>query len=83
MLHLNAHTAWDLDIEADAFTCSVLLDPHDRQQKSTVRVSYAQVWQVVLSDSPQVDVEEAEENGGLLYDAPEVLSSYARQGRAA
>lgn len=81
MLHLNAHTAWDLDIKEDAFTCSVLLNPHDRRQRSPVRVGFAQVWQVVLSDSPHVDLEEAEEAGGLLYDAPEVLSSYARQGR--
>lgn len=82
-LHLNAHTVWDLKIEADAFTCSVLLDPYDRRQKSTVRVNFAQVWQVVLGDSPQIDVDEAEEEGGLLYSAPEVLSSYARQGRPA
>ena len=83
MLHLNVHTMWDLDIKADAFTCSVLLDPHDRRQRSTVRVSFDQVWQVVLGDSPQVDVEEAEENGDLLYNAPEVLSRYVRQGRPA
>ena len=83
MLHLNVHTAWDLNIEADAFTCSVLLHPPARRQKSFVRVGFAQVWQVVLGDSPQVDVDEAEENGGLLYDAPEVLRNYARQGRLA
>lgn len=83
MLHLNAHTFWDLDIEADAFTCSVLLDPHDRRQRSVVRVGFAHVWQVVLSDSPQVALEEAEEAGGILYHAPDVLSRYARQERPA
>jgi len=82
MLHLHAHTVQDLAIEADAFTCSVLLTPHDRHW-SPVRVGFAQVWQVVRSDSPQVDWEEAEETGGLLYDAPEVLSTYARTGRPA
>lgn len=80
MLHLNAHTVWDLNIGADAFTCSVLLDPHDPRRKSAVRVGFAQVWQVVLSDSPQIDVEAAEEAAGVLYDAPGVLSNYARQG---
>ena len=83
MLHVNAHTVSDLEIGADAFTCSVLLDPHDRRARSTVRVGFDQVWQVVRSDSPQVDLEEAEENGDLLYDAPEVLSAYARPGRPA
>ena len=83
MLHLQAHTTQDLAIEADGFTCSVLFDPYDRQQWSTVRVNFAHVWQVLRSDSPQVDLEEVEEAGGLLYDAPEVLSAYARQGRPA
>lgn len=44
MLHLNAHTVWDLGLENDAFTCSVLLNPHNRQEKSPVRVGFAQVW---------------------------------------
>jgi len=83
MLHLQAQTTRDLAIEAEAFTCSVLLDPYDRQQWSTVRVNFAQVWQVLHSDSPQVDLAEVEEAGGLLYDAPEVLNAYARQGRLA
>jgi len=30
-----------------------------------------------------VDLEEVEEAGGLLYNVPEVLSAYARQGRLA
>ncbi len=75
MLHLNAHTVQDLNIEADAFTCSVLLDPHDRRQHSTVRVSYAQVWLVAVGDAPETDLDEAEETGDILYDAPEVLRS--------
>ncbi|MGI4864372.1 MAG: hypothetical protein ACRYFZ_10660 [Janthinobacterium lividum] len=83
MLHLQAQTTRDLAIEAEAFTCSVRLDAYDRQQWSTVRVNFAQVWQVLRSDSPQVDLEEAEDTGGLLYDAPVVLSAYARQGRLA
>lgn len=83
MLHLNVHTVWELVIEADAFTCSVLLNPQDRRQQAAVRVGFDQVWQVVRSDSPQVNVEEAAQNGGLLYDAPAVLSSYARQGHPA
>lgn len=78
MLHLQTHTIQDLVIEADGFTCSVRFDPHDRRAWSTVRVAFAQVWQVLRSDSPQVNLEEVEEAGGLLYDAPEVLSAYAR-----
>lgn len=83
MLHLQAQTVRDLVIEAKAFTCSVLLNPDAQQQWSTVRVAFAQVWQVLRSDGPQVDMEEVEEADGLLYDAPEVLSAYARQGRIA
>ena len=81
MLHLQAQTTRDLVIEADAFTCSVLLDPYDRRQWSTVRVNFVQVWQVLRSDSPQVDLEEVKDANGLLYNAPEVLSACARQGR--
>ena len=83
MLHLQALATGDLLIEAQAFTCSVHLNPDDRQQWSTVWVNFVQVRQVLCSDSPQVDLEEVEEAGGLLYDAPEVLSAYARQGRPA
>ncbi|MCB2410930.1 hypothetical protein [Hymenobacter lucidus] len=83
LLHLQARTTRDLLIEAQGFTCSVLLNPRDRQRWSTVRVNFAQVWQVLRSDSPHVDLEEVEEAGGLLYDAPEVLSAYAQQGRLA
>ena len=75
MLHLQAHTTRDLAMEADGFTCSVLLDPDDRRAWSTVRVAFAQVWQVLRSDNPQVDMEEVEDAGGLLYQAPEVLSA--------
>ena len=80
MLHLHTHTAYDLVIEADAFTCSVLLAPDDRRQRATVRGGFAQVWQVLCSDNLEVDMEEVEVAGGLLYDAPEVLSAHARQG---
>jgi len=83
MLHLQADTVQDLVMEADGFTCSVHLDPNDRRQWSTVRVAFAQVWQVLRSDSPQVDLEEVEEAGGLLFDAPDILSAYARLGRTA
>ncbi|WP_223654127.1 hypothetical protein [Hymenobacter psoromatis] len=83
MLHLQTDTVRDLVMEADGFTCSVHLDPDDRRRWSTVRVAFAQVWQVLHSDGPQVDLEEVEEAGGLLYDAPDVLSAYARQGRPA
>lgn len=83
MLYLQTQTTRDLVLESDAFTCSVLLDPYDRRQWSTVRVVFAQVWQVLRSDSPQVDLEEIEDARGLLYDAPEVLSAYVRQGRLA
>lgn len=48
-----------------------------------MRVGFAQAWQVLRSDSPQVEMEEIEDAGGLPYDAPEVLSAYGRQGRAA
>lgn len=83
MLHLQTHNTQDLVIAADSFTCAVHLDPDDRRAWVTVRVAFAHVWQVLRSDSPQVDMEEVEEAGGLLYDAPEVLSTYARQGRPA
>lgn len=40
-LYLQAQTIRDLVLESDAFTCSVLLDPDDRRQWSTVRVAFA------------------------------------------
>ena len=80
LLHVHAHTVRDLVIGADAFTCAVLFDPHDRRQWSPVRVAFAQVWQVVRSDSPQVDLDEAAETGGILYEAPEVLHRYGQLG---
>jgi hypothetical protein len=40
MLHLHAHTTRDLALAADAFTCSVLLDPYDRRAWSTVWVAF-------------------------------------------
>jgi hypothetical protein len=80
MLHLQAHTVQDLVLGTDGFTCSVRLDPSDRRAWAIVRVAFAHVWQVLVSDSPQVDMEEIEETGGLLYEAPEVLSNYARTG---
>lgn len=83
MLHVQAQTTRNLVIEADAFTCSVLLDPYDRQRWSTIQVNFAQVWQVLRSNSPQVYLEEVEDAGGLLYHAPEVLSAYAQQGQLA
>lgn len=83
MLPLQAHTTQDLVIGADGFTCSVHLDPGDRHAWATVRVPFAHVRQVLLSDSPLVDMEEIEETGSLLYDAHEVLSDYAQQGRTA
>lgn len=83
MLHLQTHTTQDLVIGGDGFTCSVLLDPYDRRAWSTVRVAFTQVWQVLLSDIPHVELEEIEDAGGLLYDAPEVLRAYARPGRLA
>lgn len=83
MLHLQANNVQDLVMKADGFTCSVHLDPDDRRRWSPVRVAFAQVWQVLRSDSPQVDLEEIEEAGSLLYDAPGVLSAYVQQGRPA
>lgn len=76
MFYLHAHSVRDLDLGPDSFTCSVRFDPFDRRAWVTVRVAFAYVWQVLVSDSPQVDVEEVEEAGGLLYDAPKVLSAY-------
>lgn len=81
MLHLNAHTVWDLCIEKDSFTCSVLLQPQERQ-RATVRVGFGQVWQVVRSNSPQVELEELAAED-LLYDAPNVLGTYVQAGRPA
>lgn len=83
MLHLQAVTTRELVIKPDGFLCSVLLDAHGRGHWSAVRVDFAQVWQVLCSNSPQMDLEAVAEAGGLLYDAPEVLSAYARQGRPA
>ncbi|MFD2719692.1 hypothetical protein ACFST9_13270 [Hymenobacter monticola] len=83
MLHLQTHTIQNLVIEEEGFTCSVRFDPYGQRAWSIVRVAFAQVWQVLRSDSPQIDMEEVEDAGGLLYDAPEVLSAYARQGRIA
>lgn len=80
MLHLHARTVQDLALEATGFTCSVLFDPRDRQYRSTVRVEFGNVWQVLRSDSPQMNFGEVAQAGGLLYDAPEVLSAYARRG---
>ncbi|NML67893.1 hypothetical protein HHL22_22050 [Hymenobacter sp. RP-2-7] len=82
-LHLQTHTIQGLVIEADGFTCSVRFDPYDRRAWSTVRVAFAQVWQVLRSDSPQMDLGKVTAADGLLYDAPEVLSAYAEQGRLA
>ena len=79
MLHLHAHTVRDLALEATGFTCSVLLDPRDRQHRSPVRVDFGNVWQVLRSDRPQMNFGEVAAAGGLLYDAPEVLSAYARR----
>lgn len=83
MLHLHLHSVKDLMLKANEFTCSVRLNPRDHRQWSTVRVAFAQVWQVLRSDSSQMDLEEVEEAGGLLYDAPEVLSAYVRRDRTA
>lgn len=83
MLHLQADNTRDLVIKPDGFLCSVLFDPYDRRRWSAVRVDFERVWQVLRSDSPQVDLEEVKEAGGLLYDAPGVLSAYARQDRPA
>lgn len=78
MLHLHADTVTELAIEDERFICSVLLDPRDRRQRSPVRVGFAKVWQVVVGDSPVIDLEEAEDAGGILYDAPQVLRAYLR-----
>jgi hypothetical protein len=81
MLHLNTHTVWDFQFENEAFTCSVLLNPHDRCEKSLVRVEFSHVWQVVQSNTSQIELEAVVAADGLLYDAPQVLQAYARQGR--
>jgi hypothetical protein len=81
VLHLHAHTIWDMEIDATGFTCSVLLNARDRRHKAPVRVEFANVWQVLRSDSPHMDLATVEAAGGLLYEAPQVLSTYARQGR--
>ena len=83
MLYLQVQTTRGLAIEAEAFTYTLLLDLNDRQHWSTVRVDFAQFWQVLCSDNPYVDLEAVEEIGGLLYAGPEVLSAYARQGHLA
>ena len=83
VLHLQAHTVWDMEIDATGFTCSVLLDARDRRRKVPIRVNFANVWQVLRSDSPHMDLAAVEAAAGLLYEAPEVLSAYARQGRPA
>lgn len=79
MLHLHRDTVQNLEIADDSFACEVLLNPHDRKQKSRVRVGYAQVWQVLHHDQPAFNLEEMGDEG-VLYYAARVLSTFARQG---
>lgn len=79
MLHLHIDAVGALDIADDAFSCEVLLDPRDRQQKSTVRVPFANVWQVLHGNTPNLDFGKVLEAGGLLYDAPGVLRTFTQQ----
>ncbi|GAA4389418.1 hypothetical protein [Hymenobacter koreensis] len=78
-LHLHQSTVWNLQIGAEGFTCEVLLQPGSQQPRSSVRVSYANVWQVMRGNNPNFN---AGKRAGLLYENNHALSTFARQGLA-
>ena len=78
-LHLHQSTVWNLQIGADSFTCEVLLQPGSQQPRSLVRVSYANIWQVLRGDGPNFN---AGKRAGLLYENNNALSTFAKQGLA-
>jgi hypothetical protein len=43
-LHLHQSTVWNLQIGPDGFTWEVLLQPGSHQTRSSIRVSYVNVW---------------------------------------
>ena len=59
--------------------CEVLLQPGSQQPRSSVRVAYANVWQVMRGSSPNFN---AGNRAGLLYENNQALSTFARQGVA-
>jgi hypothetical protein len=76
-LHLHQSTVWQLAIGAEDFTCEVLLDADDLDHRSPIRVSYAQIWQVLQGDGPQFDAEQPE---NILYENASALSAFTQQG---
>lgn len=78
-LHLHQSTVWNLQIGADGFTCEVLLQPGRQQPRTSVRVSYPNVWQVLRGDGPNFN---AGARAGLLYENNHALSTFAKQGLA-
>ena len=78
-LHLHHSTVWNLQVGTDGFTCEVLLQPGSQQSHSRVRVSYANVWQVMRGNGPKFN---AGNRAGLLYENNQALSTFAKQGLA-
>lgn len=78
-LHLHHGTVWNLQIGAQGFTCEVLLQPGGQQPRSSIRVSYANVWQVMRGDGPNFN---AGKRAGILYENNQALSTFAKQGLA-
>lgn len=78
-LHLHQGMVWNLQISSDSFTCEVLLQPGKHQPRSSVRVSYANVWQVLRGDGPNFN---AGKQSGILYKNNQALSTFAKQGLA-
>ncbi|RYU84750.1 hypothetical protein [Hymenobacter persicinus] len=76
-LHLHQSTMWNLQIGTDGFVCEVLLQPGSQQPRSSVRVAYANIWQVLRGDGPNFNAGKRE---GVLYENNHVLSTFAKQG---
>lgn len=78
-LHLHQSTVWNLQVGSEGFTCEVLLQPGATQPRSLVRVTYANVWQVMRGDGPNFN---AGKRAELLYENNQALSTFAKQGVA-
>jgi hypothetical protein len=72
-LHLQQDIVWALAVDAAALTCQVLLTPHERY---LIRVPFANVWQVLHSDRPRFNANQAD----VLYEDHQVLARFAREG---
>ncbi|UYZ61224.1 hypothetical protein [Hymenobacter latericus] len=75
-LYLHRDAVRNLRVEANRFTCDVLLNPN---KFSPVTVSFAQIWSIQRGNQPEFD---AEDSAGSLYENTQALSSFAQQGLA-